>query len=72
MLVEYRRDIVLCCLRSAKGKPIGRPHTTIDDISAIFYKHYPAYAAGQINKIELARICKLSRPTVYKCLNLIG
>ena len=28
-----------------KGKHIGRPQTTKEDIPAIFYKHYPAYAA---------------------------
>ena len=55
----------------AKGRPIGRPQITKDDIPAIFYKHYPSYAAGQINKSELARICKLSRPTIYKYLSIL-
>ena len=54
-----------------KGRRIGRPHTTTDDIPAIFYKHYPSYAAHQMNVSELARICGLSRPTVYKYLKLI-
>ena len=51
---------------------IGRPHTTKDDIPAIFYKHYPAFVAQQMNVSELARICGLSRPTVYKYLKLVG
>ena len=54
-----------------KGKKIGRPQTTKDDIPANFYKHYPSYAAGNMNVSELARICGLSRPTVYKYLRLI-
>ena len=54
-----------------KGRKIGRPQTTKDDIPANFYKHYPAYAAGNMNVSELARICGLSRPTVYKYLRLI-
>ena len=54
-----------------KGKKIGRPQTTRDDIPANFYKHYPAYAAGNMNVSELARVCGLSRPTVYKYLKLI-
>ena len=54
-----------------KGRKIGRPQTTKDDIPAIFYKHYPSYAAGNMNVSELARICGLSRPTVYKYLRLI-
>ena len=56
----------------SKGKQIGRPHTTKDDIPAIFYKHYPAFMAQQMNVSELARICGLSRPTVYKYLKLVG
>jgi len=55
----------------AKGAAIGRPKTTKEDIPAIFYKHYPAYAAGRINKAELARICALSRSSVYKYLSLL-
>ena len=55
----------------AKGKKIGRRPTTKDDIPAVFYRHYPAYAAGQLNVSELARVCGLSRPTVYKYLRLL-
>ena len=55
----------------AKGKQIGRRPTTKDDIPAIFYKHYPSYAAGKLNVSELARVCGLSRPTVYKYLRLV-
>ena len=33
----------------AKGRQVGRRPTNKDDIPAIFYKHYPAYVAGQMN-----------------------
>ena len=56
----------------AKGKKVGRPQLTKDGIPAIFYKHYPTFMAGKMNLSELARICGLSRPTVYKYLNMIG
>ena len=56
----------------AKGKPIGRPRTTKDDIPPAFYRHYPSFAAGQMNVSELARVCRLSRPTVYKYLSIIA
>ena len=56
----------------AKGKHIGRRPTTKDDIPAVFYKHYPAYMAGSMNVSELARVCGLSRPTVYKYLRMIA
>ena len=56
----------------AKGKPIGRPRTTKDDIPPAFYRHYPSFAARQMNVSELARVCRLSRPTVYKYLSIIA
>lgn len=56
----------------AKGKHVGRPQTTKEDIPASFYKHYPAYVAGKMNVSELARVCGLSRPTVYKYLRMVG
>jgi len=56
----------------SKGKQIGRPKTTKENIPAIFYRHYPALMAGAMNISELARICGLSRPTVYKYLRIIA
>ena len=55
----------------AKGAKIGRPHTTKDDIPAIFYRHYPSYMAGNLNIAELARVCDMSRTTVYKYLGML-
>ena len=45
----------------AKGKVIGRPNTTIENLPSIFLKYYPKYTANQINKSELARLCNKSR-----------
>ena len=56
----------------AKGKKVGRPQTTKDDVPAVFYKHFPAFASGNMNVSELARICNLSRPTTYKYLRILG
>ena len=55
----------------ARGKKVGRPHISKEDIPAVFYKHYPSYAAGKMNITELARICSLSRPTIYKYLKMV-
>ena len=54
----------------AKGVKVGRKPCTKEDIPAVFYKHYPSYASKKMNISELARVCKLSRPTVYKYLKL--
>ena len=55
----------------AKGKKIGRPVTTKEDIPAVFFKHYAIFMEGKMNVSELARVCGVSRPTVYKYLKLI-
>lgn len=55
----------------ANGKKIGRPKTTADDIPSIFYKHYPKYKKGEINKKEFSRLCELSYPTIYKYLDIV-
>lgn len=55
----------------AKGAKIGRPQETADDIPAVFLRHYPAYKKKQLNVSELARVCDLSRTTVYKYIDLL-
>lgn len=55
----------------AKGVQLGRPQMSKDDIPQIFYRHYPAYASGNLNVSELARVCELSRNTVYKYIKLV-
>lgn len=56
----------------AKGAAIGRPQTTAEDIPSVFLRHYGAYKDGRMNVSELARVCQLSRGTVYKYLRLLG
>ena len=78
VFAELELSIIRARVRSGlanaveNGKKLGRPQTTKDDIPAVFYKHYPAYMAGTLNVSELARVCGLSRPTVYKYLRLVG
>ena len=55
----------------AKGQHIGRPQMKVEDIPAAFLRHYPAYKAGNLNVSELARVCDLSRTTVYKYIGLL-
>lgn len=55
----------------AKGKRIGRPRLTKDSIPAVFYRHYPAYKSGSLNVSEFARVCDLSRTTIYKYIGLL-
>lgn len=55
----------------AKGVRLGRPQMTKDGIPPIFYRHYPAYVKGDLNVSELARVCDISRNTVYKYVGLL-
>lgn len=55
----------------AKGKKIGRPQTTADQIPPVFFRHYPSFKSGNLNMSEFARVCGLSRTTVYKYVALL-
>ena len=74
---EMERNIISQRVKSgmdnakAKGKMVGRPAVTADSIPGIFYKHYPKYKNGEINKKEFSRLCDLSYPTIYKYLSIV-
>ena len=55
----------------AKGKIIGRPTTSADNIPPIFYKYYPQFKSGNINKSEFSRLCSFSYPTIYKYIKIV-
>ena len=55
----------------AKGRQIGRPQVSKEDIPASFLRHYPAHKNGQLNISELARVCDISRTTAYKYIGLL-
>ena len=56
----------------AKGKTIARPRLKKEDIPTAFLRHYAAYQEGRLNISELARVCGIRRPTVYKYLKMLG
>ena len=56
---------------AAKGKVIGRLHTTVADIPQRFMKSYPLYEKHKINPSELARITGLNRGTVRKYIKML-
>ena len=74
---ELERNIISQRVKSGmqnalcKGKHIGRPKTNVDSIPAIFYKHYPKYKSGTINKKDFSRLCSLSYPTIFKYIKLV-
>jgi DNA invertase Pin-like site-specific DNA recombinase len=54
-----------------KGLQIGQPQVSKEDIPIAFLRHYPAYKSKQLNVSELARVCNISRTTVYKYIGLL-
>ena len=77
VFAELERNIISQRVKSgmqnakAKGKKIGRPAVSAEDIPSVFYKHYPKYKKGEINKKEFSRLCKVSYPTIYKYLHIV-
>lgn len=54
----------------AKGKTIGRPTLTRENLPDAFYKHYPLFVGKQLSKVEFARLLDVSRPTLDKWLQV--
>ena len=77
VFAELERNIMSQRIKSgmqnakAKGLKLGRPKTTEDDIPQVFFKHYPQYKSGKLNKVEFARLCEVSYPTIYKYLSIV-
>ncbi len=77
VFAELEHDMIVQRVKSgmenarAKGKQIGRPKTTANDIPSIFYKYYPMFSSGKINLSEFSRLCSMTRATIYKYLRIV-
>lgn len=77
VFAEMERDIISQRVKSgmenakAKGKSIGRPVVTLDNIPSIFLKYYPKYKSKEMNVSEISRLCEMSRTTIYKYIALM-
>ena len=77
VFAEMERDIISQRVKSgmanarAKGKRIGRPKVTSEEIPAEFFKKYQLYQEGRITIAELARMLRCSRTTIYRYIDLI-
>lgn len=77
VFAELERNMISERVRSgvlnakAKGKVIGRPKTTTDNIPDIFYRYYPKYKNNELNKTEFAKLTNLSYPSIYKYLSIV-
>lgn len=49
----------------------GRPKTNKESIPDIFYKYYPMYKSGKLNKVEFSKLPGLSRSSIYKYIDIV-
>ena len=77
VFAEMERNITIERIRSgiaharAKGIRLGRPRTTIKDIPKKVLYFFAKYKNGELSKADYARVCNISRPTLYKYLAII-
>ena len=76
VFAEMERDIISQRVKSgpvnarAKGKTLGRPQTTEENIPDRFWKYLQRYRNGELSVQEPARLMECSRTTVYKYIRL--
>ena len=74
---EMERDMISQRVKSGmanariKGKKIGRPQMTTENLPTKFFQHYPAYQRGELTISDLAKLLSCSRTTVYKYIVLM-
>ena len=56
----------------AKGVKLGRPRLMAQNVPKTVAERFYLYKDGHINKIEFARLCGVSRPTIYKYIALLS
>lgn len=55
----------------AKGVRLGRPKRHPEDIPKKVLEFWPVYQSGIISKTDYARLCSITRPTLYKYIALL-
>lgn len=74
---ELERNMISARVKSgvanarAKGKVIGRPALTLNDIPQKVKDIYTLFSTGTISKTDYAKMCNISRPTLDKYLKII-
>lgn len=77
LINEIQRLLIVSAVKEGlaasreKGIIGGRPKTSKENIPDIFYKYYPMYKTGQLNKVEFSRITGLSRSSIYKYIDIV-
>ena len=74
---ELERNMTIDRIKSglanakAKGVRLGRPRRTAEEIPIKVITHWPLYEKGLLSKSDYAKLCDVSRPTIYKYIALL-
>ncbi len=74
---ELERNMIADRVRSgmanakSKGVRLGRPTLTADKIPTKVVSLFPRYRDNQLTKIEYAKLCDISRPTLNKYIAIL-
>ena len=74
---ELERNMISARVKSgmknakAKGKKIGRAKSSINNIPKEVIKYYEFYKNNKINKTTYAKMCGVTRPSIYKYIKII-
>jgi DNA invertase Pin-like site-specific DNA recombinase len=77
VFASMERDLTIERVKSgilnakAKGIRLGRPRMRPADIPAIVFRYWDRYQDGEITKMEYARLCSVSRSTIYRYIALL-
>ena len=74
---ELERNMISARVKSGmenakrKGKKIGREKSSIHNIPKEVIKYYEFYKTNKINKATYAKMCGVTRPSIYKYIKII-
>jgi len=77
VFAEMERNMTVERIRSglnharSKGVKLGRPRLTAQNVPKTVVDRFYLYKEGHINKLEFARLCGVSRQTIYKYIALL-
>ena len=77
VFAQLEREMTVTRIKSglenakAKGKKLGRPYLTKEKLPPKFFRYYPAYKAQNMSATDFARVCEVSRTTLYKYLRVV-
>lgn len=77
VFAEMERNMTVDRIKSglknakSKGVKLGRPTLTADEVPKKFVEYFTKFQANEINKVDFARVCGITRPTLDKYISLM-